>query len=97
MATPGYESDKDRLFVYDLASQEHTYLTPDFDHSAQNVIWKDNSTLYFLSAIFGTQQVCKVGVENATVEVITKGDHDIATMSIAGDKCIATLMTINTD
>ena len=97
MATPGYESDKDRLFVYDLASQEHKYLTPDFDHSAQNVIWKDNSTLYFLSAIFGTQQVCKVGVENATVEVITKGDHDIATMSIAGDKCIATLMTINTD
>ena len=97
MATPGYESDKDRLFVYDLASQEHTYLTPDFDHSAQNVIWKDNSTLYFLSAIFGTQQVCKVGVENATMEVITKGDHDIATMSIAGDKCIATLMTINTD
>ena len=97
MATPGYESDKDRLFVYDLASQEHTYLTPDFDHSAQNVIWKDNSTLYFLSAIFGTQQVCKVGVENAAVEVITKGDHDIATMSIAGDKCIATLMTINTD
>ena len=97
MATPGYESDKDRLFVYDLASQEHTYLTPDFDHSAQNVIWKDNSTLYFLSAIFGTQQVCKVGVENTNVEVITKGDHDIATMSIAGDKCIATLMTINTD
>ena len=97
MATPGYESDKDRLFVYDLASQEHTYLTPDFDHSAQNVIWKDNSTLYFLSAIFGTQQVCKVGVENANMEVITKGDHDIATMSIAGDKCIATLMTINTD
>ena len=97
MATPGYESDKDRLFVYDLASQEHTYLTPDFDHSAQNVIWKDNSTLYFLSAIFGTQQVCKVGVENTNVEVITKGDHDIATLSIAGDKCIATLMTINTD
>ena len=97
MATPGYESDKDRLFVYDLASQEHKYLTPDFDHSAQNVIWKDNSTLYFLSAIYGTQQVCKVGVENAAVEVITKGDHDIATMSIAGDKCIATLMTINTD
>ncbi len=97
MATPGYESDKDRLFVYDLASQKHTYLTPDFDHSAQNVIWKDNSTLYFLSAIFGTQQVCKVGVENTNVEVITKGDHDIATMSIAGDKCIATLMTINTD
>ena len=97
MATPGYESDKDRLFVYDLQSKEHTYLTPDFDHSAQNVIWKDSKTLYFLSAIEGTQQVCKVGVDNAQVEVITSGDHDIASMSIAGDKCLTTLMTISRD
>ena len=97
MATPGYESDKDRLFVYNLQSKEHTYLTPDFDHSAQNVIWKDSKTLYFLSAIEGTQQVCKVGVDNAKVEVITSGDHDIASMSIAGDKCLTTLMTISRD
>ena len=97
MATPGYESDKDRLFVYDLASQQHTDLTPDFDHSASSVIWKDNSTLYFLSAIEGTQQICKVGTQDAKVEVITSGDHDIATMSIAGDKCLTTLMTISRD
>ena len=97
MATPGYESDKDRLFVYDLASKEHTELTGDFDHSASNVIWKDAKTLYFLSAIEGTQQVCKVGVESAKVDVITSGDHDIASMSIAGDKCLTTLMTISRD
>ncbi|MBQ5923150.1 MAG: S9 family peptidase [Alistipes sp.] len=97
MATPGYESDKDRLFVYNLASQQSTYLTPDFDHSASNVIWKDNSTLYFLSAIEGTQQICKVDVNGAKVDVITSGDHDIATMSIAGDKCLTTLMTISRD
>ena len=97
MATPGYESDKDRLFVYHLASQQSTYLTPDFDHSASNVIWKDNSTLYFLSAIEGTQQICKVDVNGAKVDVITSGDHDIATMSIAGDKCLTTLMTISRD
>ena len=97
MATPGYESDKDRLFVYNLASQQSTYLTPDFDHSASNVIWKDNSTLYFLSAIEGTQQICKVDINGAKVDVITSGDHDIATMSIAGDKCLTTLMTISRD
>ena len=97
MATPGYESDKDRLFVYDLQSKEHTYLTPDFDHSASNVIWKDAETLYFLSAIEGTQQVCKVKTNDTNVAVITSGDHDIASMSIAGDKCLTTLMTINRD
>jgi dipeptidyl aminopeptidase/acylaminoacyl peptidase len=97
MATPGYESDKDRLFIYDVKSQERRDITPDFDHSAENVIWKDNSTIYFLSPIEGTQQVCKVDVESAKVDVITAGDHSIASMSIAGDECIATLMTISTD
>ena len=97
MATPGYESDKDRLYVYDLASQQHTDLSWEFDHSAQNVIWKDNQTIYFLSPIEGTQQICKADVKNAKIDVITAGDHDIATMSIAGDKCLTTLMTISRD
>ena len=97
MATPGYESDKDRLFIYNIDSKETTELTSDFDHSASNVIWKDGSTLYFLSAIEGTQQVCKVGVDGAKVEVVTSGDHDIASMSIAGDRCLTTLMTISRD
>ena len=97
MATPGYESDKDRLFVYDLQSKEHKELTHDFDHSAQNVIWKDAKTIYFLSPIEGTQQICKVSTDNAKVEVITSGDHDIASMSIAGEQCLTTLMTISRD
>ena len=97
MATPGYESDKDCLYIYDCKSNEMKDITPNFDHSASNVIWKDNATLYFLSAIEGTQQVCKVSTSDAKVEVITKGDHDIATMSIADDKCLATIMTISRD
>ena len=97
MATPGYESDKDRLFIYNLTSKEHEEITPDFDHSAQNVIWTDNTTLYFLSPIHGTQQVCKVSTKDHKVEVITAGDHDIASISIAGDKCLSTLMTISAD
>ena len=97
MATPGYESDKDRLYVYTLANDEMMDLSLDFDHSAQNVIWTDNKTIYFLSPLFGTQQVCKVDTENKKVEVITSGDHEIASMSIVGDKCISTLMTISAD
>ncbi len=97
MATPGYESDKDRLYVYNLDNNRMLDLSLDFDHSAQNVIWKDNQTIYFLSPIEGTQQVCKADVKNAKIDVITAGDHDIATMSIAGDKCLTTLMTISRD
>ena len=97
MVTPGYEADKDRLFVYDLNDKSMKYITPEFDHSAQNVIWKDAETIYFVSAIEGTQQVCKVSVTDAKVDVITAGDHDIASISLAGEKCLATLMTISRD
>ena len=97
MATPGYESDKERLFIYDVKAQNMKYITPAFDHSAQNVIWKDAETIYFISAIEGTQQVCKVSVADAKVDVITTGDHDIASISLADDKCLATLMTISHD
>ncbi len=97
MATPGYESDKDRLFVYDIASQQHTDLSLDFDHSAQNVVWSDNDTIYFISALYGTQQVCRATLTDAKIEVITTGDHDIASISLAGEKCLATLMTISRD
>ncbi len=104
MATPGYESDKDRLMVYDMRSGRLHYLTYAFDHSAQNVVWRDGRTICFISPIEGTQQICSVEVpaEDATcgtveVKVITSGDHDIASMSIAGDRCLAALMTISRD
>ena len=101
MATPGYESDKDRLFIYDVASGEMRYLTEGFDHSVQSVTWVDNSTLYFISPLFGTHQICKLTIPTKgtipAIETITRGDHDIASMSIAGDKCYATLMTISRD
>ncbi len=97
MATPGYESDKDRLFVYDLASQQHTDLSLDFDHSAQNVVWSGDDTLYFISALYGTQQICRASLSECKIDVITEGDHDIASISLAGDKCLATLMTISRD
>ena len=97
MATPGYESDKDRLFVYDLASQQHQDLSLDFDHSAQNVVWSGDDTLYFISALYGTQQVCRASLTENKIEVITEGDHDIASISLAGEKCLATLMTISRD
>lgn len=99
MQTPGYESDKDRLFIYDVASGAMRYLTTEFDHNVQNVIWKDNSTIYFTSPLFGTHQICKITIpqegETPRIETITRGDHDLASMTLAGDKCYAARTTIS--
>ncbi len=103
MATPGYESDKERLFIYDTASEDVTDLTENFDHSAQNVVWADNGRLLFISAIEGTQQICSVVIPesgrgaDAAVDVLTEGDHHISSFSYANGKCIAAIMTISRD
>ncbi|MCI5718590.1 MAG: S9 family peptidase [Alistipes sp.] len=103
MATPGYESDKDRLFIYDTSSQRMTDLTENFDHSAQNVVWSDNAKLLFISAIEGTQQICSVAIPESgngadvTVDVLTKGDHHISSFCYSNGKCVATIMTISRD
>jgi len=39
MATAGYESDKQRLFLMDLATKEKTDLTEKFDQNASGFQW----------------------------------------------------------
>ncbi len=103
MATPGYESDKDRLMIYDTGTEKITDLSANFDHSAQNVAWTDNDNLLFISAIEGTQQICAVAVPasgngaETEVKILTSGDHHISSFSWQNGKCIAAIMTISRD
>ena len=92
----GNEADKERLMVCDLASGEIKYLTAEFDYHATNVVWADEETLYFISPIEATHQICRVAVDGkSAVEVITRGDHDINSFEIVSGKCVGSLMTIS--
>ena len=92
---PGNEADKERLFVYDIPTREMHYLTADFDYHAGNVVWADEQILYFIAPIEATHQICRVSLNDCKVEVITSGDHDITSFSLAGGRCIATLQKIS--
>lgn len=83
MERDGNESDKDRLFVEVLATGEKKYLTPDFDFNAGNIRWDGDSTLYFVSPIRATLQVCSVGLDGGPVRVVTSGAHDINAISMS--------------
>ena len=92
----GNEADKERLMVCNLASGEIKYLTAEFDYHATNVVWADEETLYFISPIEATHQICRVAVDGKNaVEVITRGDHDINSFEIVSGKCVGSLMTIS--
>ena len=95
MRRAGNESDKERLFVWNSADGSLTDLTPDFDYSATNVLWNGNGSIRFIAPMNATHQVCEVSAEGGPVKVITAGDHDINTMTAAGDHIVVGMTKIS--
>jgi dipeptidyl aminopeptidase/acylaminoacyl peptidase len=96
MATAGYESDKDRLMVYDIASRTKTDITENLDQSASNLVWsKDASTIYFISGIKATFQVYSANVSSKEIRKITDGWHDYTSLSLAGNELVGTKMSMS--
>jgi dipeptidyl aminopeptidase/acylaminoacyl peptidase len=88
MARAGNESDKDRLFVYDIATDSFSDLTATFDYSAANIIWNGEGELYFIAPYWGTYQLCKVDLAG-NVTLLTSGDHDLEHVDLNGGTMIA--------
>jgi dipeptidyl aminopeptidase/acylaminoacyl peptidase len=96
METPGYEADKERIFMMDFASGKKTYLTENFDQNAASFIWdKNDRKIYFISGIYGTYQVYCITPESGDIRQITKGRHDYTALSMKGDVLIGTRMSMS--
>ncbi len=90
METPGYESDRNRLFVYNFADKKRIDLTTKFDYNVEAVEWTaDSKMLYFLSPIYATHQVfsydldskCKTPIKQLTFD---QADYNEITVSGMG-------------
>lgn len=94
METPGYESDKARLFVMELASGNKTNLTENLDQNADKYIWTDDSkSLYLMSGIKGTVQIFSINAETKEVKQITSGNHDYTSIQLSGGLLIGNRMS----
>ena len=89
----GNESDKERLFVWDSETGEMRDLTATFDYNATNLIWDGNEALWFVAPIEATHQLCRVTLDGE-VEVLTAGDHDIVSATIAGGRAVVAMQKI---
>jgi len=89
MERDGYEADKVRLMVAELADAEASSegqsaiphingirnLTADFKYNAGGIVWADDSrSIYFNSLIEGLQAICNVTVADAGIKRITPDD-----------------------
>jgi len=96
METPGFEADKDRLFIYDLETKKKEYYTESFDQNVASVTWSDDAkTIYFLSGIKATEQIFKIDLKTKEITQITKGVHNYFSYSISGDVIIGQKMSMS--
>jgi len=99
METPGYESDKSRLFVIDLETGAKDYVTEGFDYNVSNVVWptenNNDNTIYFISEINATQQIFSINVKTREVKQITEGQHDYTSLTYNDGSFIAQKMSMS--
>ena len=89
MERDGYESDKNRVFVLDMATGEKNYLTSDFDYSADGAAWApDNRSVYFSAPYRGEVHLFNVTLADKTIKQITTGYYDYGTFIPVSDRCI---------
>src|SRR5664280_2738916 len=95
MERDGYESDLDRLFVYDIKTGVRTWVTKGWTYDVENINWADNQTLYFTCAYLGTVQVFKSNLEGKNVDKVTEGVHDLGSLSIKSGVMVSTLTSMS--
>lgn len=85
MARDGYESDRNRLCVYTLATGEKTYITESFDSNVDDFCWNnDSKSIYFLGIWHGCENLYKATLKG-TVTQMTDGWHDFGSVQLLND------------
>ncbi len=96
MATPGFESDKNRIMIMDLNNGKYRDYSAGFDQNASGFSWSsDSRILYFVSGIHATYQLYALDTETAEISKLTEGRHNYQSVVQANDYLIAQRMSMS--
>jgi dipeptidyl aminopeptidase/acylaminoacyl peptidase len=85
MARDGYEADRNRLFVREMATGRSWDATASVDGDAHSPAWsRDGRRIYFLSETDATVQLFAADVRGRTAGRLTRGDHNYTDLAVAG-------------
>lgn len=85
MARNGYESDRNRLCVYNLKTGEMTYTTESFDSNVDDFCWSaDSKTLYFLGIWHGCENIYQTNLKGNVMQ-LTDGWNDYGSVQMLND------------
>src|SRR5688572_134304 len=89
METPGFESDRNRIFVYDFSSNKKEEITAGSEQTAHGLRWSnDGKKIYFTSTLKGTEQIFVADVKDKTVKQFSNGQFNYNGFEIAGQNFI---------
>ncbi len=91
MERDGYESDKNRLFILDLATGKKKDFSTGFDQNVSSLVWSDESDkIWFISNFHGTNEIYNLNTNDGKICKITEGLHNYYSAIPAQDNIIAT-------
>ena len=91
MERDGYESDKQRLVIYELATGTLSDLTTDFDFNVSSIAWSDDDNeLIAIVTYRGMEELFAFGRETNAIRQISHGYHNITGFELVDKRIIAT-------
>lgn len=94
MEHDGYESDKNRIFVMDMATGVKTDLTAQWDYTVDQIKWSlDGQNIYFIAAHQGVTPIYCVNVLSGAIQAVTDEQTiaDYAALAPTPDGRVVTL------
>lgn len=97
MERDGYEADKERIFILDLATNTKEDYTADFEQMlAHGLSWSaDSKAIYFISDWHAKDDIYKLNLSDKKVTKVTEGVHNYKSVDVANDILVATKQSMS--
>jgi len=94
MEEDGYESDLERLFVYNIATGERKWVSEGWDYNVGNIQWNGNDAIWFTSPYRGTQPVFNITLADGKITRVTEGDYDMGPLQLQNGVLVSGMMSM---
>lgn len=95
MERDGYESDLNRLFVYDIKNGAKTWVSKGWDYDIAGISWQDEKTIYFTCSYLGTSQIFKTSLDEKVVSKVTEGKHNLGPFNLKSGVLVSELTSMS--
>lgn len=83
MERDGYEADKIRIFIMELATGRKKDYSMNFDQNAEGIVWGNDTTLYFISDHKATDEIYRLDLNSGKIKKVTEGIHNYTSVQVA--------------